>query len=68
MNPQSGSVTVSPNAAGVSECDEPDLANSHSPSPFDGVHSASLASVNQSPSPFAAPVSHDRGTGTYIML
>ena len=48
MNPQSSSVTVSPNAAGVSGCDEPDLSKSHNPSPFDGVHSASLASVNQS--------------------
>ena len=34
--------------------------------PFDGVGPASLASINQSPSPFAAPVLHDRGyTGTY---
>jgi hypothetical protein len=36
MNPQSSSVTVSPNAAGVSGCDEPDLSKSHNPSPFDG--------------------------------
>ena len=48
------------NAAGVSRLTNPRTDERTNPSvSYDGVGSAFLASVNQSPSPFAAPMLHD---------
>ena len=55
-------VTVSPNPETPQASENPETRTDERTNPSvsnDGVGSAFLATVNQSPSPFAAPVLHD---------